>query len=477
MRYDLARLALALAGILLFVMPGLGLAEAVRPLRRLSFVLRAAWAYLLGIAWVAGGAYVASHLFGAPLRRGLFLWLAAAPAAAGLAAAFARGHGTRRAAARPRKRPRDPVALAALAAAVLVCAGLYAEAIRNPLTDWDGRMTWFAQARFVREARTVDAAAIRQDRWYLTNRRYPLLMPLAQVAVQETLDLTDDERTIRPLYATFFPAFLLLLWSGALRLAGRRSAAVAVLAASVVPYFAFWNHGGAAGGYSDFPLACFLGAGALLLLLTRTPAAGLAAGLLLAGAALTKREGLPAGLAVLAVLAARALLAGKSDGRAARRAAIASLLPAVVLVLAAGAFFADWAAGIVCDEWDVGYFRSLRSPETWRAFPGRVSSAIPRVLRESFDPAQWGILWAVLPATLILGVRAFRRPRIRTLAVLALVSPAIGLAAYGVHWDPPALASVTWGRFLIQASLPTFLVFAASLGAVLGSGRGRDPAS
>ncbi len=477
MRQDVARLALALAGILLFVMPGLGLAEAVRPLRWLPLAVRAAWAYLLGIVWVAGGAYVASHLFGAPLKRGLFLWLAVGPAAAGLAAIFVRRHGTRRAAARPEKRSRDPVAVAALAAAVLVCAGLYAEALRNPLTDWDGRMTWFAQARFVREAGTVDASTIRDDRWYLTNRRYPLLMPLAQIAIQETFDLSDDERAVRPLYATFFPVFLLLLWSGAGRLAGRHAAALAVLAASVVPFFAFWNHGGAAGGYSDFPLACFLGAGALLLLLSRSPSTGFGAGLLLAGASLTKREGLPAALACLVVVAIRALLSEKGSKHGRRRETASPILPALILVVAAGAFFAHWASGIVRDEWDEDYFRSLWDLKTWRAVGPRLASAVPSVLRESFDTAQWGILWAILPATALLGTRAFRRPRIRALAALALVSPALGLAAYGVHWDPPALASVTWGRFLIQASLPAFLVFAATLGAALGSGRDGDPSS
>ena len=474
MRQDVARLALSLAGILLFVAPGLGLAEAVRPLRRLPLAVRSAWAYLLGVAWVAGGAYVASHVFGASLKRGLFLWLAVLPALAGLAAALLRRRDAAREASSSRIRPRDPVALAALAAAAFVCAGLYAEALRNPLTDWDGRMTWFAQARFVREARTVDAAVIRKDRWYLTNRRYPLLLPLAQIAVQETFDLSDDERTVRPLYATFFPAFLLLLWSGAARLAGRRAASLAVLAASVVPYFAFWNHGGASGGYSDFPLACFFGAGGLLLLLSRTPAAGLAAGLLLAGAALTKREGLPAAVACLAVVGLRELLARRREGHGTLRTVAIHVLPAFVLVAGAGAFFAHWASDIVRDGWDDGYMQSLRNLDTWRAFGPRLSRAVPRVLRESFDPAQWGILWVVLPATLLFGARAFRRPRVRALAILALVSPAIGLAAYGVHWDPPALAAVTWGRFLIQASLPTFLVFAAGLGAALGNGSGGD---
>ena len=461
MRFDLPRLALAFVGIALFVLPGLGLAQAIRPLRRLPLAARAAWAYLLGIAWVAGGAYVASHVFGTPLKRGLFLWLAAVPAVAGLVS-FLMHRGR---VARPpgrRRRPRDPVAVAALASAVFVCAGLYAEALRNPLTDWDGRMTWFAQARFVRDARTVDATAIRDDRWFLTNRRYPLLMPLAQIAVQETLNLSDDERTVRPLYATFLPVFLLLLWFGASRLAGVRPAALTVLAASVVPFFGFWNHGGAAGGYSDFPLGCFLGAGALLLLLGRSSSAGLGAGLLLGAAVLTKREGVPAALACLAIGAAWALLTGRRD-RGRWVAAAALLLPALAVVAAAGAFFTHWASGIVHDGWDEGYFAALTNRETWRMFLPRLTSALPRITRETLDLSQWSVLWVVLPLIVVVGAGALRRPRIRALIALSLVSPGLGLAAYGVHWDPPALAAVTWSRFLIQASLPLFLVLAACL--------------
>ncbi len=37
----------------------------------------------------------------------------------------------------------------------------------------------------------------------------------------------------------------------------------------------------------------------------------------------------------------------------------------------------------------------------------------------------------------------------------------IALAAYAVHFNPPALASTTWTRFLIQASIPLAAVFAA----------------
>lgn len=470
MRCDLARLALATVGVLLFVAPGLGLCAAVPSLRRLGLAVRFAWAYLLGIVWVAGGAYVASHAFGTSLKRGLFLWLAAVPVAAGLATLFARSRKVPRAAERRRVRPRDPVLVAAVAVAALVCAGLYAEALRNPLSDWDGRMTWFAQARFVRVARTVDASALREDRWYLSNRRYPLLMPLAQIAVQETLDLSDDERPVRPLYATFLPVFLVLLWSGGSRLAGRRAAALAVLAASVVPFFAFWSHGGAAGGYSDFPLACFFGAGTWLLLVGRSSSTGLAAGFLLAGGVLTKREGLPIALATLVIVAVSGLSRGRG-GRQLLRERASLLLPALIVVAAAAVFFAHWAAGIVGDKWDEGYYRTLRDLDTWRAFVPRLASSLPRVVHESFDAEQWGFFWAVLPVAAALGVRAFRRPRVRALAALALVPPALGLAAYGVHWDPPVLASVTWGRFLGQASVPAFLVFAACLGAALGSGR------
>ena len=128
--------------------------------------------------------------------------------------------------------------------------GVLAEALTNPVTDWDGRMQWATQARFARAARTVDAPVLRDARFFVSHPRYPLLMPLAQVAALETWN-ADDDRLFRPLYAALFPVALALVFAAASPLAGREAAACAVFAAAVVPVLALADGGAAA------PIAIF----------------------------------------------------------------------------------------------------------------------------------------------------------------------------------------------------------------------------
>ena len=54
----------SLAGVLLFLLPGLGLTAFFPGQRTLPLPRRLGYAYLLGLAAVAGGLYVGSHLFG-----------------------------------------------------------------------------------------------------------------------------------------------------------------------------------------------------------------------------------------------------------------------------------------------------------------------------------------------------------------------------------------------------------------------------
>ena len=56
-----------------------------------------------------------------------------------------------------------------------------------------------------------------KERWFVTHPRYPVLLPVAQVAVLETFHAGEDEEPFRPLYAAFFPALLLVLYVGASR--------------------------------------------------------------------------------------------------------------------------------------------------------------------------------------------------------------------------------------------------------------------
>jgi hypothetical protein len=460
----------ALGGVALFAGAGLGIAELLPGLRALSPPRRLGYAYVLGVAWIAGGLYALSHLGRVPLGRPAVLALAAPATLAGLAQRLRGG-----AAAAPRRR-RRPAALEwmALAAAAIVTLGILGDALTNPLRDWDGRMTWAAQARYVRAAGTVDAPVLRDPRGFVTHPRYPLLLPLAQVAVLDLAGSRGDDFPFRATYAAFFPAFLLLVYDGARRWAGRRAAALATLAAALVPFPAFSPEGGATTAYSDLPLACFYGA-ALLLLLRRPPrlSQGIAAGLLFAAAALAKQEGAP--LAVWALVVS-ALALGFSIARWRGLRGLAPHGVAALLLGAALALLVSWAAAIP-ERYDEDYAGRLSLHALGSGIVARAPLVLAGVRAKMVSFENWTIFWWMTPVVWLAGRRGLARRVALPLALAAAAPLALAWIAYGLDDDPLPLVLMTWNRFLLQAGIPLFLLLALALRSVLGCALpGRRPA-
>ena len=163
-----------------------------------------------------------------PLRPPAVWTAAALPVLGGLAAGLARRRAPRfQPAARLAAWARGlggPIQAGCALVAALVCAGVLAEAASNPVHDWDGRITWSAQARYIRDAGTVDAEALRNAHWYVSHPQYPLLLPIAQAAALEAFHAGLYSHLQRALYAAFFPALLLVVYDGARRGAGKKAA-------------------------------------------------------------------------------------------------------------------------------------------------------------------------------------------------------------------------------------------------------------
>jgi hypothetical protein len=368
-----------------------------------------------------------------------------------------------------RRRSQGKAHRATLCILSFITLGLFADAVTNPVTGWDERMIWSSQARYLRAAGTVDAEVLRDARWYVNHPRYPLLLPVAQEAVLEMTGADEDRQVFRPIYAALFPALLLVFWDGAVRWAGAPAARLAALAAAGAPAFTFWQDGGAASAYSDLPLACLTGAGLVLLLRSRRSLTGaLTAGVFLAGAVLTKNEGML--LAFFVLLAAAPLLLRRKD----RTRQAARLLAAAVPPLLALAFLASWRAGIP-NRYDEGYAGFVKLGAFWPGAVTKIPTLVPIAFHQmlSWDP--WAAFWWIVLPGLAAGWRGFRGLR-RPLAVtflLAVMAPlAIGWGAYSVHWDPAPLLRVTWTRFLLQGSLPLLLLLSLALRSLLERGSG-----
>ena len=451
-----------LAGVTLFAAPGAGLAEILPAVRELPPGRRLAYAYLLGVAWTAGWLYALSHWLAVPLRTPAILMVAAVPAVAG-AVSWLRRRGRTSPASSPSRR-RRLVGRIALGAGALISLALLCEAMDNPLTDWDGRMTWSAQARYVRSEGTVHPAVLAQRGWYVAHPWYPLLMPVAQVAVLEVTRADPDHHAFRPMYAVFFPVWLLLIYSGAEALAGRNAAAWTALCAAMLSFPAFAGAGGAASAYSDLPLACFFGAGLLLLLEPRLRlSAGLAAGVLLGAAVLAKAEGEILTPVALGLAVAYPWLPGchaarwRRLWRHRRRALILVALPVVLAVV----LLLSWRAGIPES------FESFEQATSWPLLWPGVFTRIPRLAwdarAEMVSFLDWGLFWSAAPLVLIAGWRGLRRRPALPLLLAAAVPLGVGWLYATISLRPDFVVRTTWNRFLLQASVPLLVLFALAL--------------
>lgn len=465
-------------GVALFAVPGLALAGLFPGLRAIPWMRRLGYGFLLGVAALAGSLYALSTLFEVPLRRPAVFAAAAVLTAVGLAGwirALARGE--RRSRRRLPLRARIAALVLALAA-VGITAGVFADSLVYPLRDWDGRMHWSAQARYIRHEGSVLPLAVVRGQWFINHPRYPVLMPVAQVAVLEATGAAEDELFFRTLYAAFFPALLLVVYDGARRWAGWLAAGLAVAAASGIPFLTFFPDGGAASSYSDLPLGCFYGAALVLLLRGRVrPSDGIAAGLLLGAAVLTKNEGtILAGFALLAA----ALVPGvrlwgkrKLPSAASRRRLLlkgARACAAASATVAVLAFFFYWRFQIP-NRQDENYEEFVTAEHLFPDALTRIPEFGSQVLVHTFLTwDRWmGFWWAALLVLLAgRGMLKGRRAALSWPLLLGFAAPlAIAWGAYTVHWNPSELVEVTWERFLVQASVPFFLLLSVALREVL----------
>jgi len=270
-----------------------------------------------------------------------------------------------------------------------------------------------------------------------------------------------------------------VLHDAARRWAGRDAADLAGLAAAAVPFFAFGGEGGAVSAYSDLPLACFFGGGLILLLraerrLRAGMAEGIAGGLLLGAAVLTKNEGTPLALLALAAAGLGALRLTLAARRSPRlrppaRARWLRLAAAALLVALALALLVAWRAPIPNRE-DENYEKLVHLADFWPGVVTRVATVGPVMLGQMLAWEHWGAFWWAAPLVLAAGWKGWtgRRRAVSVPLLLALAGPlAIAWAAYSVHWYPEDLARVTWNRLLLQAAVPFFLLLALALRRVL----------
>ena len=280
----------------------------------------------------------------------------------------------------------------------------------RPVASWDAWFTWSIKAKGLAVARSFDSPVFVSRSYDWTSQSYPTLLPSWQALAYI---VSGDLSVSWPLQ--FQQAWL---WTaGAIALlalcGGYSSGALLLPLAWVVAPQVVWQ---SMQGYADVPLAFPLILGTLLLWTKRRDRHGqILAGVLLAGAALMKAEGLP----LVAVTLPCVLVTRKPS---------ASLLIAPSIVAAA---WLPWFVFTLVHGTAAGGMVTV--PAVTALLHGTVPSRLTEIVwimgQAIFYPVRWGLLAPACLVTGLIGRRVAPRLGAATLLQLALLA-----AVYDITW-------------------------------------------
>ena len=307
-----------------------------------------------------------------------------------------------------------PLVLLAISAAIV------------PLNDFDGRGFWLLKAKALEHERVIDGPFFHNRVVDDPRNQYPLLVPLDAATVMMVSGDTDD-RQVRWLYLLTFAALVFVVaqrinpWCGAML--------------AWVPQFAVSAEGGALTAYCDIVVAAFVTCAFLDLIEGQSP---FRFGLWLAFLVLTKNEGLPIALVLLAI------------GVASFRHRI--VWSAAPLAIAIAALFA-WRMGIPRTD-EENFVALLPSIITHL---DRIAPAAIEYSRHFFALSKCGLLWVA--AWIALGVLAWRREWRAPVLVVSI--SAVYVSAYVVtQWTPRELIDASADRLLMHMVGPALFAIA-----------------
>lgn len=296
----------------------------------------------------------------------------------------------------------DPVIRRSVFFIIAVGCCLASLAVFRPIPEWDGWMNWSVKAKALALDGNFYGPVFTSGVFSYSHQDYPPLLP----AWQALAYILGGELTVS------WPLQFQLAWfwtAGALALVSLTSshwgrASLFMLAWVCAPQVIFWTMS----GYADVPMAFFLLAAVIVLVLSPSQSPAVA-GLLLGACALTKVEGLP-----LAVVAAVSVSASSAN----RKVPLQAL--AILLAVRSIWFFFTISMGLSNDILNEANLRAERIVVMPRLTPIGVAW-----VSEVFSVRRWGLLgFAALAAV------TFRwKPR-RDLTALVFISTAMLSVAY-----------------------------------------------
>ena len=445
----LAALDAVVLGIGLAALHGFGLVRDRRAALRFAGL-----AFLVG--WAALGVGISLLLMGG-LAAAVWQVLGAALALA--AAGLLLGRQVSRVTLCHKAYRPGPVALAAAGLLGLYGAALLARTwLSGAATAWDAWAVWVPKAKSIVLFGGLDLSP--GGFASFAHPYYPPLVPGMDAAAFRFMGSLDPSRL--PLQGWLLFASFVAALAGLL--AGRVRPAIlwpSLLALALMPSF-----GQLVGSsLADLPLAILFGVAgvcAALWLLEGHGAYLAVAGVVVAGAALTKNEGLPLGLLLAGALVLAAFVARRP------RPLLPALLGAAALLVALP--WKLWLSAHDLPQTTEFYYRDLLDPGYLGDRLDRLATALAEEPAHLLSPDHWllAVPLALLAAALVLG----RRRELTLLTVSVLVAGFLGQAAVWWIGRPP----IDWFiETSAERTLASLAVFSASLLPLLLSEAFREP--
>jgi hypothetical protein len=294
--------------------------------------------------------------------------------------------------------------------ALLVVGGaLMILSLFRPVPSWDAWFLWSLKAKGLASAGSFNSPVFRSPAYRYSSQDYPTLLPSWQALAYL---VSGDLQVSWPLQ--FQQAWL---WTSASVALVSLTSGYGVLAcllplAWIVTPEVVWQ---SMQGYADVPMALMLILGTAVLWRDRfDPRSHVLAGVLLAGAALTKSEGAPLVVIVLACL----LVTRKPS-------AVLALAPAIVIAARLPWFLFTQAHGLTNEMINSATIRSLVHGQV----PMRVPQITFTMASVTFSPVRWGLLVPACVVTAVLVRRIDARLGVATLLAFVMFA-----AVYQATW-------------------------------------------
>jgi hypothetical protein len=299
--------------------------------------------------------------------------------------------------------PWSPIERAAFAVWLLLLAAMLRNVAAVPMASVDGRTLWWLHARLIHAASAYPAPEHWDPGFPLPHPQYPPLVPVLEAAAAAFGAASEPVMRAVPLLFYLALGGLLL---GELPRRDPRTGRGLALVVLLLPTLVFSEEGGADAGVSDTALATYVAAAALAL----GAGAGPLAGLLAAGAALTKNEGLVLGALLVATASSSA-----TSLRGRLRAVLPVAVPFAAIMLPWLLLRATLPAGF-----DERYLERL-TPDALSAGASRAPLVAWEMMRIAFlHPQRSGLFWWGVLGLWMLA----RRTRERSVNARWLVVPA-----------------------------------------------------